>query len=148
MAVHYVNSPLGWLRLTGSDDALTGIQAVNEPGECENPALLSRTARELTEYFALTRQEFTVTLSPVGTEFQRAVWEVLRTIPYGKTMTYAQVAAAVGRPRAARAVGNAVGANPCLILIPCHRVTAKHGLGGFSCGVWRKELLLHLEGSR
>ena len=147
MAVHYVNSPLGPLRLTGSDDALTGIQAVDGIGADEDPALLSRTARELTEYFALTRREFTVTVSPVGTEFQRAVWEALRAIPYGNTMTYAQVAAAVGRPGAARAVGNAVGANPCLILIPCHRVTAKHGLGGFSCGVWRKELLLHLEGS-
>ena len=147
MAVHYVNSPLGPLRLTGTDDALTGIQAVDESGENESPELLSRTARELTEYFALTRREFTVALTPEGTEFQRAVWKTLCAIPYGKTMTYAQVAAAVGRPKAARAVGNAVGANPCLILIPCHRVTAKHGLGGFSCGVWRKELLLHLEGS-
>ena len=67
-------------------------------------------------------------------------------IPYGETRTYGQIAAAAGDPRASRAVGGAVGANPVLIAIPCHRVVAKGGIGGFSCGLWRKKILFETEG--
>ena len=82
-----------------------------------------------------------------GSAFQRRVWEVLRTIPRGKTLTYTEVAAAVGRPKAVRAVGGACGANPVPVLVPCHRVLAAHGgLGGFSGGLDWKRALLACEG--
>ena len=83
---------------------------------------------------------------PEGTEFQRAVWRELTTIPRGQTRTYGQIAKAIGRPQAVRAVGSACGANPLPLFIPCHRVTAKNGLGGFGSGLPWKKLLLELEG--
>lgn len=146
MAICYVNSPLGFVRLCGTDSALTEAKFSLERGAEEDPELLSRAKKELSEYFEGKRQEFTVTLAPEGTEFQLAVWQALFAIPYGAHRTYAELAAQIGKPRAARAVGNAVGANPCVIFLPCHRVLAKDGLGGFSCGLWRKEALLELEG--
>ncbi len=77
-----------------------------------------------------------------GTEFQRAVWRALTEIPRGETRTYTEIAAAIGRPRAVRAVGSACGANPIPLLIPCHRVVGANGLGGFSGGLeWKKRLL-------
>ncbi len=82
-----------------------------------------------------------------GSAFQRRVWEVLRTIPHGKTLAYTEVAAAIGRPKAVRAVGGACGANPVPVLVPCHRVLAAHGgLGGFSGGLDWKRTLLAREG--
>ena len=82
-----------------------------------------------------------------GSAFQRRVWEVLRTIPRGKTLTYTEVAIAIGRPKAVRAVGGACGANPVPVLVPCHRVLAAHGgLGGFSGGLDLKRTLLAREG--
>lgn len=146
MAICYVNSPLGLVRLCGTDSALTEAGFADERGAEEDPELLSRAKKELSEYFEGKRREFTVIPAPEGTEFQLAVWDELRKIPYGEHRTYAGLAAAIGRPRAARAVGNAVGANPCVIFLPCHRVLAKGGLGGFSCGIWRKKALLALEG--
>ena len=146
MPLRYVNLPTGILRLQGTDRALKEVRLVEVAGPEEAPEALSRCARELTEYFAGTRREFSVSAAPEGTVFQMAVWEALKTIPYGTTLTYAQVAKRVGKPGAARAVGNAVGANPCLILIPCHRVVAAGGIGGFSGGVENKRQLLTLEG--
>ncbi len=83
---------------------------------------------------------------PIGTPFQIAVWNELKKIPRGQTRTYGQIAAAIGRPCAARAVGSACGANPLPIFIPCHRVVAKNGLGGFGSGLPWKKLLLKEEG--
>jgi O-6-methylguanine DNA methyltransferase len=82
-----------------------------------------------------------------GTEFQRRVWAALRQIPFGKTSTYAQVATTIGRSQSVRAVGNACGANPIPVLVPCHRVVAKRGLGGFSSGLDWKRRLLSREGA-
>ena len=82
-----------------------------------------------------------------GTGFQKAVWKKLLEVPYGEVITYKELACAVGRPAAARAVGNAVGANPVPIVIPCHRVLAANGLGGYACGVEIKKDLLKLEGA-
>jgi len=82
-----------------------------------------------------------------GTDFQQSVWQALLRIPPGQTMSYGQVAQAIGRPKAVRAVGQACGANPIPVLIPCHRVVAAHGaIGGFSCGLDLKRLLLAREG--
>lgn len=107
---------------------------------------IERAAEQLAEYFAGFRQRFELPLLTAGTALQRAVWEALQRIPYGATWSYAQVAAAIDRPRAARPVGRAVGANPVAIVIPCHRVVGSGGaLTGYGGGLWRKRRLLDLE---
>jgi AraC family transcriptional regulator of adaptative response/methylated-DNA-[protein]-cysteine methyltransferase len=108
--------------------------------------LLERLKAELSEYFAGTRREFTVPLVYPGTPFQVKVWDALRRIPYGETISYEKLAWAVGTPRGQRAVGHANGLNRIAIVIPCHRVVNKDGkLGGYGGGLWRKQLLLDLE---
>ena len=103
--------------------------------------------RELDVYFRTGRARFRTRVDlAVGSGFQREVWEALRRIPPGEVRTYGEVARDTGRPRAARAVGNACGRNPILILVPCHRVVASNGLGGFGAGLDRKRMLLGLEG--
>jgi O-6-methylguanine DNA methyltransferase len=84
---------------------------------------------------------------PEGTEFQQAVWREMKKIPRGQTRTYSEIAAAIGRPNAVRAVGTACGANPLPVFIPCHRVVARNGLGGFGSGLPWKVLLLRMEGA-
>lgn len=101
---------------------------------------------ELTDYFSGSLQVFSVPLICPGTVFQRRVWHQLLAIPYGETRSYEEVAAALGDPKAGRAVGQANGLNRIAILIPCHRVVNKSGqLGGYSAGLWRKRFLLDLE---
>lgn len=101
---------------------------------------------ELEEYFKGSRKDFTVPLSPVGTEFQKNVWEVLRKIPYGTTRSYQEQAKILGNPKAVRAVANANGLNKISIIIPCHRVIGSDGkLTGYGGGIWRKQKLLELE---
>lgn len=101
---------------------------------------------ELAEYFEGKRLAFTVPLSPVGTDFQKSVWEILRAIPYGTTRTYQQQANLLGHPKAVRAVANANGLNKISIIIPCHRVIGTNGtLTGYGGGIWRKQKLLELE---
>ena len=146
MSVRVISTPIGLLRLSGSDGCLREVRLIGAPEPELAPAALERTAAELREYFAGIRTEFTVNAAPQGTAFQRAVWRELQTVPYGQTLTYGELAARIGKPRAARAVGQAVGANPCLIVIPCHRVLAGSGLGGFGCGIERKKVLLTIEG--
>ena len=107
---------------------------------------LQKAAQELSEYFAGNRKEFDIPLNPKGTDFQKSVWNALCTIPYGKTMSYGQVAAQIGNPKASRAVGMANNKNPIPILIPCHRVIgAKGKLVGYGGGIWIKQKLLELE---
>ena len=102
--------------------------------------------KELEEYFEGKRKDFTVLLAPVGTDFQKKVWEILRTIPYGTTRTYQQQADILGNPKAVRAVANANGLNKISIIIPCHRVIGRNGtLTGYGGGIWRKQKLLELE---
>lgn len=145
-------SPFGPLCLVGNDTGLTHLlfQGQTRPEravERESP-LLRRAALELEEYFDRRRKYFTIPLCPPGTPFQQAVWSALRAIPYGQTVCYKDIAAEIGRPTAARAVGQANGANPLPILIPCHRVTAAGGsLGGYSLGLEVKRELLKLEGA-
>nr|WP_262900195.1 methylated-DNA--[protein]-cysteine S-methyltransferase [Candidatus Kaistella beijingensis] len=102
--------------------------------------------KELSEYFERKRMQFDVPLSPVGTEFQKNVWEVLRKIPYGTTRSYQEQAKILGNPKAVRAVANANGLNKISIIIPCHRVIGSDGkLTGYGGGIWRKQKLLELE---
>jgi methylated-DNA-[protein]-cysteine S-methyltransferase len=102
--------------------------------------------RQLREYFAGTRRKFTVPLHLDGTEFQQQAWAAMRNIRYGHTLSYAQQAKAIGKPKAVRAVGSANGANPVPIIVPCHRVIASDGsLGGYALGLTMKRYLLALE---
>jgi methylated-DNA-[protein]-cysteine S-methyltransferase len=111
---------------------------------------MSMLVDQLDRYFKKDLHAFTVPVdADKGTPFQRKVWEELKRIPYGQTRSYADLAAAIGNPRAARAVGSANGENPVPILIPCHRVIKADGsLGGYSSGTHIKSLLLELEGVR
>jgi AraC family transcriptional regulator of adaptative response/methylated-DNA-[protein]-cysteine methyltransferase len=121
------------------------FQMALAPGETPH---LEQARAELGEYFAGTRREFTVPLAYPGTPFEREVWTRLLDIPYGETRSYEDLARALGRPGASRAVGTANGRNRIAILIPCHRVVNKSGeLGGYGGGLWRKRLLLELEKS-
>ena len=113
------------------------------PGE--NP-YFTTLEKELAEYFVGKRKEFTAPLSPVGTDFQKNVWKILRTIPYGTTISYQEQAKILGNPKAVRAVANANGLNKISILIPCHRVIGSNGkLTGYGGGIWRKQKLLEVE---
>ncbi len=149
----YTASPIGQLLLAGSAD---GLQVIGFPqGDKARRAdsgwerydqLFKKTARQLNEYFAGERREFELELTPEGTKFQVQVLEALRGIPYGETRTYRDIAEAVGRPKAVRAVGNANGRNPLPIVIPCHRVIGSDGsLTGFGGGIEAKRYLLGLE---
>lgn len=109
-------------------------------------SLLARVRDQVDAYLTDGLAAFDLPLDFQGTDFQQAVWRALLRVPYGRVVTYAQLAAMAGRPGAARAVGNAVGANPIPIIIPCHRVVASGGLGGFSSGLARKVTLLGIEG--
>lgn len=145
-----VPSPFGLLRLVGDEAGLThllfGGQPAPENAPAGETALFRLAAQELTEYFAGRRRTFTVPLSPEGTPFQLAVWAALRTIPYGQTASYRDIGAKIGKPAAARAVGQANGKNPLPVFIPCHRVIAADGaLGGYSLGTDIKRQLLALE---
>lgn len=109
--------------------------------------MLREEFRQLEEYLAGKRRRFSLPLDMRGTTFQLRVWRALLGIPYGETRSYAQVARIVKRPKAHRAVGNAVAANPIPIIIPCHRVISSNGdVGGYSCGVHIKRKLLRIEG--
>lgn len=154
MNVWYINSMLGTLRLEEEDDALCGVQLCPDgvpdleplPRKvCETP-LLQEAEEQLNEYFAGVRREFDLPLAPKGTPFQKAVWAEMNRIPYGETRTYGQLAAAIGRPKASRAVGGACYCNPIAILQPCHRVVGANGsLTGYAFGLDVKQYLLELE---
>jgi methylated-DNA-[protein]-cysteine S-methyltransferase len=118
-----------------------GIDVVEDPGRT------AELRRQLAEYFAGERRGFDLRLAPEGTPFERSVWDELRKIPFGETRSYGEIAQALGRPGAARAVGRANGANPIPIVVPCHRVLRTGGaLGGYGGGLPMKEALLKLEG--
>jgi len=114
----------------------------------EAPDVMGAATTQLREYLSGQRRDFDVPLDVRGTTFQRAVWSQVARIPYGATATYGDIAQLVGKPRASRAVGGAVGANPLPIVIPCHRVIGARGdLTGFGSGLAIKEALLRLEGA-
>lgn len=124
---------------------VSGLDAAVEAEAGDEP-VIDRAASQLAEYFAGGRREFDVALDPEGTEFQKSVWQVLRTIPYGSTMTYGEQARALGDANKARAVGAANGRNPISIIVPCHRVVGSDGsLTGFAGGIDAKRYLLDLE---
>ena len=145
MSVRYLRTPVGVLRLSAQDGRLREIARTEAAGEDDPDPATDRAAEQLMEYFSGKRKEFTIELAPLGTPFQRAVWAKLAEIPFGKVVTYGELARAIGRPTACRAAANAVGKNPLLIVLPCHRVVAADGLGGFSAGISVKRALLRRE---
>lgn len=147
-----VDSPIDPLLLVGDETGLRELQmAPHSPpaGAVHDPtavAVLTEAADQLADYFAGRRLRFDLPLAPVGTAFQRKVWTGLRTIPYGRTTSYGELAAEIGQPTASRAVGLANGRNPLAVIVPCHRVIGRDGtLTGFGGGLARKRWLLEHE---
>jgi len=146
-----VTSPIGALLLISDGEALTGIHFDGRHGMAPTPGgehdpVIVEAARQLRAYFAGERHSFALPLRPAGTEFEVEVWEELRRIPYGETLSYGELADRVGNPSAARAVGRANACNPIPIVIPCHRVIGADGsLTGFGGGLDTKRRLLDLE---
>ena len=157
-AQRLLRTPVGVLRVTASERGVTAVERVSRAGVASR-AKVSRTqvspraarhadtaVRQLREYFAGTRRKFAVSLDLDGTEFQQQAWAAMCGIRYGHTLSYAQQAKAIGKPKAVRAVGSANGANPVPIIVPCHRVIASDGsLGGYALGLAMKRYLLALE---
>lgn len=137
------------LDLICSEDAIVSL-SFRTGEETQRPltALEQQVKEQLQEYFEGRRSSFDLPLAPEGTDFQKLVWEELLKIPYGESRTYSEIAVAIGRPKASRAVGNAINKNPIAIIIPCHRVIGKDGnLRGYAGGLELKEMLLRLEGN-
>lgn len=130
----------------GNERAVTCIRPESSALSCEENAVTRNAAMQLMGYFCGERNSFDFPIEWTGTDFQKQVWSALLQIPYGTTVSYGDVAEMIGRPKAVRAVGQAVGKKPCLIAVPCHRVIGKNGsLTGFSAGMELKRYLLGLE---
>ena len=155
---HYT-SPLGGMTLVSDGTALVGLyfdgqkyaaEGLDATRTQKNLPIFEEARRWLDVYFSGRKPEFTPPTAPAGTAFQQSVWEILRTIPYGETTTYGEIAQRIeqntGRRMSAQAVGGAVGRNPISILIPCHRVIGADGsLTGYAGGLDKKESLLRIE---
>lgn len=147
-----LDSPIGELTAVTDDGALIGLYLPDQahPPACVGPAgpVLPGLAEQLAGYFSGELRAFDLPLSAAGTPFQLRVWTALRQVPYGSTTTYGALAASLGMPGGARAVGLATGRNPLCIVVPCHRVIGADGrLTGYAGGLARKQALLALEGS-
>jgi methylated-DNA-[protein]-cysteine S-methyltransferase len=157
LATATLKSPVGELRLAASDDGLVAVVFpdekkkrvfANAKGSAEAHAHVDAAVAALKEYFAGNRTDFKdIKLAPEGTAFQKSVWKALMKIPFGATKSYADIARAIGNPKAMRAVGLANGRNPIPIIVPCHRVIGANGaLTGFGGGIPTKKALLEHEG--
>lgn len=150
-------TPLGPMLAVAQDAVLVALDFADakyapavDPAWAEDPAwpLLRDCAVQLAEYFAGERGRFDLPLAPRGTPFQRRVWQEIANVPYGTTITYAELARRAGRPGSAHAVGAATGRNPLALVVPCHRIVATGGaLTGYAGGLDRKARLLELEGA-
>jgi methylated-DNA-[protein]-cysteine S-methyltransferase len=146
-----METPVGRLVLESDGDVLIGIWLPHETRAVERnghdaPPVLKDAAAQLEEYFARERTAFDLPLELDGTTFQKEVWAELSRIPYGETISYGELARRVGRPKGPRAVGQANGRNRIPIIVPCHRVLATNGLGGYAGGLSMKRSLLAVEG--
>lgn len=149
-AYYDYETPIGTIWIGETEGAITHLTCGEAPfpsgGNRQETPGIREAVRQLTEYLEGRRTTFTLPLAPEGTEFQKKVWRALQEIPYGETRSYQQIAQAVGRPKACRAVGMANHRNPILLVIPCHRVIGANGsLVGYGCGLPLKEKLLRLE---
>lgn len=146
MKTYVVNeSPVGAYTIGYDGDVIVSVYFGAAEESAPSPVALEA-ERQLTQYFAGERKTFDLPLRMDGTEFQRKVWRALCDIPYGEVRTYGDIARAVGNPRACRAIGGANHKNPICIIVPCHRVVAANGIGGYGEGIGIKKYLLELEG--
>ncbi len=139
-----MSSPIGTLLITSENGFLTGVRAGGSSNEAPDE-VTSETARQLNEYFERRRRSFQLPVRFKKDGFCKKVWEATASIPYGKTATYGEVAALAGSPFACRSVGSCLNRNELLIVVPCHRVVTKSGIGGFALGEGTKKFLLELE---
>ncbi|MBQ2412036.1 MAG: methylated-DNA--[Anaerotignum sp.] len=146
--IFFYETPVGKLCVGEEDGVIVRTTWSKIPTEyvLEETELILQCKMQLDEYFRGERKTFDLPLAPKGTDFQKKVWNALKEIPYGETRTYGEIAAAVGNPKAARAVGMANNKNPIGIIIPCHRVVGANGkLVGYAGGMEKKEWLLQFE---
>ncbi len=144
----YIKSPLGTLEIEGGDNGITAITFLDKEilSTTVIPESLQEVVKQLNEYFAKKRTVFELKLSPQGTDFQTKVWSALQNIPFGKTVSYLDMAKTLGDPKVIRAAASANGKNPISIVIPCHRVIGSDGsLTGYASGLHRKKWLLEHE---
>lgn len=144
MALDYLSTPCGSLLIKADEKGITHILFVDERADVVSPSSLTEQCKaQLAAYFAGQLEDFDIPLNAAGTAFQQQVWTQLRKIPYGETVSYADIAEKLGKPTASRAVGMANGKNPVSIIVPCHRVIGKNGtLTGYAGGLPRKHYLL------
>ena len=147
----FLKSPVGWLKISADLEGVTSIEFLKRAPATDiktvNIPHLKDAYRQLNEYFKGDRLSFSLQLNPRGTDFQKSVWTGLSKIPFGKTVSYKELAKTVGCPKGARAVGMANNKNPLPIVVPCHRVLGHDGaMVGYAPGVSIKERLLELEG--
>ncbi|MGV3461580.1 MAG: methylated-DNA--[protein]-cysteine S-methyltransferase [Flavobacterium sp.] len=144
----YIKTPVGTCLIEGDVLGISKIWVLDvdmQPSE-DIPQQLAQAATELEDYFAGNRQNFTFRMNPAGTDFQKKVWAALLEIPFGKTMSYNELAIKLGDVKAIRAVASANGKNPLWVAVPCHRVIGSDGsLTGYAGGLWRKKWLLEHE---
>ena len=143
-----IQTPVGLAVISGNEDGIASVRCSHEPVTDSTfvPSVLYRCARQLEEYFLNQRRTFDLPLHPQGTSFQRAVWQMLAEVPYGKTMSYMELTRRLGDEKAIRAVAAANGKNPIWIIIPCHRIIGSNGdLTGYAGGLGRKKWLLEHE---
>ena len=141
-------SPLGNIEIVGTHESIVELNFVEDAAftDSELPFCVKACLKQIDEYFRGRRQEFLLNLSPMGTAFQKSVWQELGKIPYGNVASYQDIANSIGKPNACRAIGAANGKNPISIIIPCHRIIGSDGgLTGYGGGLWRKEWLLKHE---
>ena len=145
----FYQSPIGLLQITATENGINSVLFLDKKtasSPLEN-GLTKDCKIQLTEYFEGKRKVFDILLDPVGTDFQKSVWQLLCAVPFGKTDSYMSLAKALNNPLSIRAVGAANGKNPIAIIIPCHRIIGSNGsLTGYAGGLWRKEWLLKHEG--
>ena len=148
-----MDSPVGPLVIESNGRAVCAIYNASAedggtPVDAPEDAILTQAAKEMAEYFAGKRRNFTFPMEPEGTPFQKSVWDALLKIPYGQTASYGQIAMQVNNPKGARAVGMACNRNPIWIAVPCHRVVGAGGaLVGYALGTGMKQKLLDMEQS-
>lgn len=147
MEYGYYKSPIGYIRIEAEDNHIIALDFVENIGEEKISEIIVQCKKQLEDYFLGKRKKFDLDIKFLkGTEFQIKVWEALRSIPYGKTVSYKWIAEKIGNPKAVRAVGGANNKNPIAIIVPCHRVIGSNGkMVGYAGGIEKKEYLLKIE---
>ena len=144
----YIKTPLGTALIEGDENGIAKISTLDAgiPVSDSVPDVLAEAIQQLNDYFAGKRRDFSFTMNPQGTEFQKKVWQALLQIPFGTTTSYQELSVKLGDVKAIRAVASANGKNPLWIVVPCHRVIGSDGsLTGYAGGLWRKKWLLEHE---